>query len=457
MLNKWRNVVLGLALLPGLLGLVNTCFAAETIEWQVGLAKTVITPDEPTWLSGYGGRRAPADGKIHDLWAKAVAFEDAAGTRLVLVTLDLGSVNVNMTNAVVAEVEKRYQLPRANVVFNCSHTHCAPEIAAEREVFHNLPPEAVAALDRYIAKTNDQLVELVGSALNDLKPARLSYSNSSAGFAFNRRGPNGVDPNGAMDREVPVLQITDDAGKLRGVLFGYACHNTTLAFQQYCGDYAGFAQYALEEKHPEAMALFVMGCGGDQNPQPRHGDMGLQHAQNHGKSLANAVEDALAGPQTPVHGPLRVAYGEALLDLEPLPEVEVLREQAKSAPGDTNGRKAAYLLSIIDRGKEVPLVQTCPLHVAKFGDDLLMIFISGETVVDYSLRCKADFAGPKVWVPGYCDDVFAYLPSRRVLIEGGYEGRTSIYHQLMATPFLTNVEDRVMTEIEKLVEQVSAK
>jgi hypothetical protein len=71
--------------------------------------------------------------------------------------------------------------------------------------------------------------------------------------------------------------------------------------------------------------------------------------------------------------------------------------------------------------------------------------------VDYSLACKLKFAGPLVWVAGYCDDVFAYLPSRRVLIEGGYEGRESIVHQTMGTPFMPNVEERVMGEVKRLV------
>src|SRR5690554_4226234 len=79
-------------------------------EWKAGLAKVVITPEELTWLSGYGGRTAPAVEKVHDLYAKAAAIEDAAGTRLVLVTLDLGSVNVNRTNDVARRVEKQFGL-----------------------------------------------------------------------------------------------------------------------------------------------------------------------------------------------------------------------------------------------------------------------------------------------------------------------------------------------------------
>jgi hypothetical protein len=433
------------------LALAMTVTAEAETVYQVGFAKVNIMPDELTWLSGYGSRTEPAEGKVHDLYAKAAAFEDTAGARLVLVTLDLGSVNPETTNYVAKQVEKRFGVPRAKLVLNCSHTHCAPEISLERRVILDFSDKEEAKLARYIEQLNPKLVELVGEAIADMKPVELSVSRSTAKFAFNRRHPSGVDINGPTDREVPVLRVTDLDGKLRGILFGYACHNTTLRFQLYCGDYAGFAQYDLEERYPGATAMFVMGCGGDQNPQPRHGDDGLKHAQKHGRELADAVTAALDGEQRQVGGPLKVAYDVATLDLEPLPEVASLRKVAQKRHSLTEARKAKYLLGLLDSGKEIPLTQPCPLHVVRFGDELLLICISGETVVDYSIRCKREFAGPFVWIAGYCDDVFAYLPSRRVLLEGGYEGRTSTVHQLMATPFQDNVEDRVIECIQRLV------
>ncbi len=437
-----------------LIALVAPTAVAEG-EWKVGLAKVAITPSQPTWLSGYSSRTQAADGKVHDLFAKAVAIEGADSTRLVLLTLDLGSVSPYMTERVSETAGKRFGLPRGSLVLNCSHTHCAPEVAAERRVFHNLSDQEEAKLAAYVEQLIGKLTDLIGAALGDLRPARLSVSRASASFAFNRRHATGIDHSGLTDREVPVLRITDLDGKLRGVLFGYACHNTTLAFQQYCGDYAGFAQHDIEERHPGVTALFVMGCGGDQNPQPRHGPMGLEHARRHGKELADAVEKALASDGTELHGDLRLAYDVVSLDLEPLPAIEQLRRDAETGSEHAR-RKAAYLLAIIDSGGRVPLAQPCPLHVARIGNGLLLVFISGETVVDYSLACKREYAGPFVWVAGYCDDVFAYLPSRRVLLEGGYEGRSGIVHQLTATPFLPSVEERVMQGIARLVAEVQA-
>src|SRR5262249_5442179 len=158
------------------------------------------------------------------------------------------------------------------------------------------------------------VVEVVGQAIDRLAPARLDYLHARAGFAMNRRRPtprgyaNAPNSEGPVDQDVPVLRVTDAEGKaLRALLFGYACHNTTLSFYQFCGDYAGFAQQYLQEAHPEAVALFMSGCGGDQNPYPRGT---IELCRQHGRTLATAVEAALGTVPRPIAGPLRTAWAE---------------------------------------------------------------------------------------------------------------------------------------------------
>ena len=98
-----------------------------------------------------------------------------------------------------------------------------------------------------------------------------SASPSTGASRRPRASKIGVNPNGPVDHDVPVLKVAAKDGSLRAVLFGYACHNTTLGgdFYRIGGDYAGYAQAEIEQAHPGATALFVMLCGGDQNPNPR--------------------------------------------------------------------------------------------------------------------------------------------------------------------------------------------
>src|SRR5207244_3695962 len=93
-----------------------------------------------------------------------------------------------------------------------------------------------------------RMVEVIEAALADRKPARLSFGSGTARFAINRRQPTprgfvgGTNPEGPVDHSVPVLKVEGADGRLRAAVFGYACHNTTLQFHRWCGDYAGFAQ-----------------------------------------------------------------------------------------------------------------------------------------------------------------------------------------------------------------------
>ena len=84
-----------------------------------------------------------------------------------------------------------------------------------------------------------------------------------------------------------------------------------------------------------------------------------------------------------------------------------------------------------------------------------MVGRAGEVVVDYSLRLKAELAGSPVWVAGYCNEVFGYGPSKRVLLEGGYEARGAVvYYSTTPTPFAPSVEELIVGKVHELVDTV---
>jgi neutral ceramidase len=439
--------------------------AAETKgTWKAGLATVVTTPEYSMWMAGYAARTKPSEGKIHDLKAKALALEDAAGSRFVIVTVDLIGFPRDFRDAVEKEVGTRYGLRPEALLLNASHTHSGPEIRAWRATqLWDLPPEQIELCKKYADTLQIKIVDLVGRALQDLSPAQLSYMHGRAGVAMNRRSPTGrgyaISPNadGPVDHDVPVLLVTTpDGKKTRAILFGYACHNTTLDFYEFCGDYAGFAQEYIEETHPGTVALFMIGCGADQNPTPRRT---LEWAKQHGRAVANGVEQALVSKPHPVRGPLKLALGEATLELSAPPSVEELKKDATST-NKYQSRHAQELLKDMEAGRTRA---TYPylVQVVRFGDDLTMVGLAGEVVVDYSLRLKKELAGstssgpgPAIWVAGYCNEVFGYVPSQRVLQEGGYEARESIlYYDITMTPFAPSVEKLIVDKVHELVQK----
>ena len=472
------RIVAGACMLIGLFG--TTCGAGSCevraaepkTEWKAGSASVVITPEEPMWMAGYASRDKPSEGKVHDLTARALAFEDSQGSRLVVVTLDLISITRETRDWLEKQVGEAYRLAPEALLVNASHTHCGPEVRPNKIY---LPKDRAEQCRKYVDRLQDELLRLVGRALDDLTPVSLSYTHARAGFSMNRRTPtesgfrNHPYPDGPVDQEVPVLLVRTVGGsgdppttggsgdppttgaddQLKAVLFGYACHSTTLGFYQFCGDYAGFAKQYLEESHPGTTALFMAGCGGDQNPYPRSE---LELCKQHGRALANGVEAALQTTAKPVRGPLRTALGEVVLEFATPPGREQLEKEAQSK-NKWEQRHAEALLKELDEAGKIRTTYATLVQVVRFGPDLTMVALPGETVVDYSLRVKTELAGPAVWVAGYSNDVFGYLPSVRVLDEGGYEGGGAMRYTTFPGPFKPSVESIVMEKVHELAKK----
>ncbi len=396
---------------------------------------------------------------MHPIYAKALALEDSRKNRLVIVTTDLLGFTRALSEPIARKLEQRFKLRRDEVLLTSSHTHTAPVVREYMVFAYGLTPEQEAAIERYSRMLEDRVVEAVRRALKDMAPAQLSFGRGDAGFGVNRRvaGSKGyvIDVNdaGPVDHEVPVLRIEGKGGRLRGVIFSYACHNTTLTgeFYQVSGDYAGFAQAALEKKHPGSRALFVLGCAGDINPFPRSE---LKHAEAHGVELAEAVEKVLQGPMSPVSGDLRRALEYTMLSFAPPPKKEELEARLQEKDRGRQ-RHARLMLDILKRDGRLPTQYPYPVQVAQFGKSLTLVALGGEVVVDYSLRLKKELSGKPLLLMAYANDVMGYIPSLRVLKEGGYEGGGSMIFYGRPGPWAEDVEELVVKKVHELVRKLT--
>jgi len=399
---------------------------AAEIEWQAGLAIVKITPEKPVPMAGYAGRTKPYENVVQDIYAKALAFEDGQGHRAVLVTTDLLGLSRAVAEPVCERLQERTKLTRSQLLLSSSHAHSAPVLRLEDRADPGTAPEDARNSVAYTRSLQDKLVGVVTQALSRLEPAQLSWGSGVAHLAMNRREFTrqgvilGVNPRGLVDRTVPVLRVDSPEGKLRAVLFGYACHNTTLTQTNFslCGDYAGFAQTYIEQRHPEAQAMFMIGCGGDANPYPR-GTM--ENARDHGAALGREVCRLLDAPLRPVGGPLTSIFDQASLPLQPFSRAE-LEKMATNGPSWQTGNAKA-MVAKLDRGEELASAYVCPVALWQFGSDLTLVALSGEVVVDYVPLVEQAIGPLRLWIAAYCNDVFGYFPSARVLKEGGYECR----------------------------------
>jgi len=442
------------ALISGLLLIVVSltfCEPSEAAAWKAGVARRNITPTEYMWMSGYASRDKPADSKLTDLWAKALVLEDPAGRRVALVTLDLVGIDRETSQRIRDRVEESFGLDRSQIALNCSHTHTGPVVGHNLSSMYSFDEEQAALVKSYTSKLEDDVVAAVGEAIDGLAPRQVAFNSGQATFAVNRRNNTEAEVpqiraagrlRGPVDYDVPVLSVRDEEGKLLAVAFGYACHATCLSSFQWSGDYPGFAQLALEERHPEAIALFWAGCGADQNPIPRRT---VELAEQYGQQLADAVDHALSAVATPLDGNLGASYAELPLAFDKLPSREQLAREAESSDRYVASR-AKHLLAQIDAGQPLSQTYPYPVQVWQLGPQLRWVTLGGEVVIDYALRLKHEL-GPDTWVAGYTNDVMAYIPSRRVLTEGGYEGGGAMVYYGLPTVWSPEVEESIVRQV----------
>ena len=433
--------------------------ARDHADWLVGLATVCTTPDVPVWMHGYAcePRFRPFDGKLHDLHAKAMALQDARGRQAVLLTIDLCVLRATEAEAIFQRITDKTGLDHSRVLLNLSHTHSGPIIgASDANRYPMTDAERQATID-YTETLTAKLADVAAAALADMAPARLALGTGEADFVRNRRlfddqgnykgmGPN---PDGYTDPRVPVLGVAGPDGTPRALVFGLACHAVTLGSDSLVlsGDYPGFAQQRLEERFAGTQAMFVQGCGADANSHPRACPDQVEWAQKQGASLADEVARVARGPLRPIRGPLSTELAWADLPLQQIPRAEL--ETMANGPG-WQAYNAKRMLELIDRGESPPTTYRAPLAVWQFGDDLTLVGICGETVSGYGQLVEQALGRDKLWVAGYCNQVFGYLPTAQIVAEGGYEARGPVADIGF---FTADAQDVVVAAVRRMAEK----
>jgi hypothetical protein len=439
---------------------VYSAIAAEDATWRVGTAQAKITPKELMWMGGFAARTKPAEGTLDDLWAKVLVLEAPDGGKAVLVTADLVGIPKWLYENLCRELGRRHGLTRSQLRFATSHTHSGPVLSDALQDIYPLDEQPRKLIADYSGWLQQTILETVGKALASQEGATLWAGEGRATFAVNRRTNDesklaqvlarGESPKGPSDFAVPVLVVKSPDGKLRTLVFGYAAHTSALT-QNYLwsADYCGVTVAALEAKHPGASAMFWQGCGSDQSAAPRGT---IELCRQRGQDLAVAVGAVLDKPMRPVEPRLRAAFDFVSLDFGEQPTTTELETAAKGT--DYRARWARRLLAESATGKAFASgYPEYPVQVWKLGADQLWIALGGEVCVDYALRFKKEY-GPHTWIAGYANDVMAYIPSRRLWEEGGYQAGAFDVYGLPANRWCPDIEDRIADAVARQMGKV---
>src|SRR5262249_44767231 len=154
--------------------------------------------------------------------------------------------------------------------------------------------------------------------------------------------------------------------------------------------------------------------------------------QKYGRDITDAVGDVLSGRMKPIDGNGAASYGTVSLSFTAVPTKEQIAADLLSKTFAVRRRAERYQ-KMLAEGKPIDDdYPQYPVQVWRLGN-VYWVALGGEVVVDYARRLKKELPEElkmqgTVWVAGYANDVMAYIPSERVLAEGGYEADSSMIY-----------------------------
>ncbi len=429
-------------------------------DWKAGVARAVITPKEPVWQIGFMDRTEPASEVLADLWAKALAVEDEDGNKGLIITLDILGTKRDVSDAIKSRIAEKHGLEKGRIILSASHTHSGPAISLGPLPIWPDDDERFAQILKYSKWFVDRIVELADEAIGKMQPASISTGNGLSRMQVNRRDDKeGSGPlnnlTGSHDYSVPVVKVQAKGGneEVLAILFGYACHPTTLNMNKFSGDWCGFAQSEIEKRWPGTNAMFFQGACGDITVFPRNA---VNYSQHIGEGIAVVVDCMLKEKMTEQKPKLAVAYTEIALPYGWQPGKKELEALAAAAPNEMIKSYAKYLLDMIaEKGELDKTYPQYPVQAWRIGEQPLFA-LGGEILVQYSIHTKKMF-GEQTFFMGYANDVMAYIPTARALREGGYEANESQFGYGRAGRWSPEIEKGIVDAIAQMGEQVGLK
>jgi hypothetical protein len=424
-------------------------------HWSVGYAEVEITPSKGyVPMSGFGRERY-AQGVQTPLLTQTLALLDQDGQTGVLITADISGFGRVMSEALRRTIAQKHGVPPENIILNASHTHWGPAVRFHATYACGGPNVW------YMAFLEEKILANVDAALKNLSPATIEYGSTDfRGIGCNRRLPKdgritwGPYREGSFDGHTPIFRIKRDRSPQQLLIVGHACHPTSSGgIEKWSADYPGAMRDCLAKQLPDTKAMFVQGCGGDAkivHKDPETGKLVFaadpNRAEEAGQKLAQAVMTHLEKQRMiNLEGQLickltsgQLSYGERWS------KEEIEREAYTGSKKRYYTWVARQFLAQPDRSESYRY----DVQVWKLGNRLTIFGMEGEVCSPWGPMLRSMARTEQAMVLGYVTNVDAYIPDKRIVREGGYEGGEAQKYFLPA-PFTENID----SEIKQIVTQ----
>lgn len=425
-------------------------------ELVAGFARVDITPPLGTPMTGFGAHFHDKQGAraVHDpVEVRALRLQQG-DRRMLIVGMDLCFLSREEADRYKGAIGRALDLRPSEILLNASHNHTGPRCGA----WFYLPPAP-----KFAQFLEDSLVKAAVEASENLQPVTLWAGETVTKLPVNRRLPNSEtgdidfapNPKGSIYPHLPFLVVKDLSGKPVHLLFSVAAHPSNIkgvdrSFH-ISADYPGVAVRLLDAHLGKVGALFLQGAGGcakcsvvpgkDQFPSGT-----WEEVEKAGAMVADEVMAALEGELTPVAPDLFVRSLEMKWPMQEHIGKEGL--EAVLADPSTHAEslaevKAVWARDMLDRiesGYDLPTHVPITAHGLKIGDHFRIVAIEGEMVDALGSQIRDAYTTGITMPLGYSNGCQMYLPTSKMIGEGGYEVE-SYWEYRQPAPLAPGMED----------------
>jgi len=417
------------------------------------------------------------------LYMAAVLLQ--ANRNFLIVTIDALGADHSFVLGIKDELKHAFGLEHADVLINFSHTHHSVFLTGldiERRRGGYSMSQSDWAFDEqdldytedeaYYIGVRDSLLGMVKDCMDNLLAGELHLAQGTSDFACSRRKPDGAGGvlwrpyfEGEIDQDLFVLKLADHSGQLHGIIYCYGCHTTVIGADNYLlgNDFAGKVSEQLEETYPGAIAIFLQGCAGELKARPGASEDTFRACNSEdiaevsdvlARDIISLIEQdtfrkvacnfkaELCSPQLYTEA-LPISYYQAIYDD---PDQDRFHRAS-----------AARTIKAIEDGS---IRDSVPFYMVlwQLDEDTSLIAMEGEVSTEYSLTLKQLFGSDSgnLIVLGYTNGVFSYVPTRKMIQEGGYEAECNYYWSLRG-PFVPEIEDIIIGQIAQAYGRLSGR
>ena len=422
-----------------------------------GIAKEIITPLEKMPLMGFGNVFGIPFESVHDdLYTRVMVIRDQDGETVIFCSLDIVFHDDSLCDELREYVAEKHNVGKENLHMCYTHTHFAPSVKGYDFTYYR---------DSYEKLLFDRTCNAIDRAFLSMEKGSISYAAAEGDWNVSRRiivdgkavfGPN---PDGERDNKLYLLKFENESGELRGLAVNFACHASNLGGiceSMVSSEYPGRLMTLIENEFYGANAIFLQGFGADTKLKRcskgnEFGRITYEECDEIAQEMLGKIKEKVLLKDEWENLPIKLASSifELRLPLE-IYSKEIYKEELEKAFYEMMKLNIQYVLDHYDE-----LLEYVPVNcgVIQLSPKFYILSMAGEPGINIQTVLRERMPDITLLCLGY-NNAIAYIPSDKMIREGGYEAEDSIFEYRLKGKIKEGVDEIFINGISEKIKEV---